>query len=170
MPASAGAFFEIGPLPEEGVHVSDIVRPAQPADIPALAALFDAYRRFYEQQSDLGGAEAFLRERMEAGDSVLLVACPAGSQPIGFTQLYPSFSSVSMRRIFILNDLFVAPEARRTGVARSLLEAARAHAASAGALRLSLATALDNRSAQRLYEAEGYVRDEVFLHYDLRVY
>ncbi len=93
---------------------------------------------------------------------VFVAEGPAGA--VGFTQLYPSFSSVSMKRLWVLNDLFVAPEHRRGGVATRLLEAARAHARETGAKGLSLQTATDN-PARRLYESRGWKRDEVFLTY-----
>ncbi|HET7930848.1 MAG TPA: GNAT family N-acetyltransferase, partial [Rhodanobacteraceae bacterium] len=86
---------------------------------------------------------------------------------LGFTQLYPAFSSVAARRIWILNDLFVAPNARRRGVARELMQAARAFAAETGAIRLVLETAEDNHSAQGLYEALGYLRESGTRHYAL---
>lgn len=98
------------------------VRLAEQADLGALAILFDAYRVFYKQESDLPAADSFLRDRFRLRDSTIFMATQGDSEPVGFVQLYPSFSSVSMRRIFILNDLFVAPVARRTGV-----EIGRAH-------------------------------------------
>lgn len=139
---------------------------AAPEDLDALVPLFDGYRQFYRKPSDEAAARAFLEERLTAGDSVILVARGAG-QAVGFTQLYPMFSSVRMRRLWILNDLFVAPEARQQGVARALMEAARQHAARTGAVALALATEKDNASAKRLYEALGYRRDDAFDYYEL---
>src|SRR5690348_14011753 len=103
--------------------------------LDVLTGLFDAYRQFYGQPSDLPGARRFLESRLKGRDSVLLLAVRDDAPEIGlgFVQLYPSFSSVGMRPIWILNDLFVAPQARRTGVARSLLEAASEAARSTGA-------------------------------------
>lgn len=88
---------------------------------------------------------------------------------VGFTQLYPSFSSVAMRQIWILNDLFVAESARHTGVATSLMEEVKRFAADTQAVRLALATAIDNQPAQALYEKTGRVRDETFIHYNCEV-
>ncbi len=144
------------------------VRLATPADLDALAPLFDAYRRFYGRPADLGASHAFLAERMANGESVLLVA-EAGDAIAGFAQLYPLFSSVAARRIWLLNDLFVISEARRGGVGRALLEAARRHAVATGALRLELATAHANAEARRLYESAGYARDDGFVRYSLDV-
>jgi ribosomal protein S18 acetylase RimI-like enzyme len=138
--------------------------------LPIVAALFDAYRQFYGQPADYPLAEAFLRERFANNDSVVFLALDQQSGGgLGFVQLYPSFSSVAARRIWILNDLFVAPAARRRGVARALLDAARDHGKATGARRLVLSTAADNREARALYESYGYGRDEVFLVYKLEL-
>ena len=131
-----------------------------------LARLFDLYRRFYGQESDVEGAETFLRERMTKGDSVIFVAFLEGA-PAGFTQLYPSFSSVLMRPVWILNDLFVAPDSRRRGVAEGLMEHAAAFAKEAGAARLNLQTEATNENAQALYKKLGWQENTTFLTYDL---
>jgi GNAT superfamily N-acetyltransferase len=131
--------------------------------VELVVPLFDAYRRFYGQQADLDGARLFLGERLSRGQSVILAMVEHGLA-LGFAQLYPSFSSVSMKPILILNDLFVAEEVRRRGVGASLLCAARDYASQFGAVRLALATAADNAEAQALYERAGWVRDK-FLHY-----
>ena len=80
---------------------------------PFSFSAFDAYRQFYGRASDLSGAHAFLRERFDHGESVVFLAFDAGGQGVGFTQLYPSFSSTAMARIFVLNDLFVCASARQ---------------------------------------------------------
>jgi GNAT superfamily N-acetyltransferase len=140
------------------VHVT-----AERADL--VAPLFDAYRQFYGQPPDLDGARRFLAERLGRGESVIY-AVVEGGRALGFTQLYPSFSSVSMRPIWILNDLFVAEDARRRGVGVRLLRAARDHAMRTGAARLALSTAVTNTTAQALYERDGWRRDTAFLHYE----
>lgn len=145
-----------------------VVRPAHLSDLYDLAQLFDAYRQFYEQASDVDAATRFLRERLENGDSVIFIA-HAGGAHAGFTQLYPSFTSTRMARIFVLNDLFVAPAARKQGVGRMLLDAAAGHARKVGAVRLTLSTAVTNRTAQALYESSGWVRDERFYVYNLAI-
>ncbi|MCZ8517113.1 GNAT family N-acetyltransferase [Paenibacillus filicis] len=146
------------------------VAQAVPEDAERIAPLFDQYRVFYKASSDLPQAISFLRSQLDKGTSVIYFAYGASRrEPIGFTQLYPSFSSVSMRPIWILNDLFVSPDARGQGVAQQLMEAARLHAAETGAIRLELSTACDNAAAQRLYESLSYVRDEQFYHYSLQV-
>ena len=136
--------------------------------VAQVAPLFDAYRQFYRQPTDLAGAAAFLRERTEHNESVVFLALLDGAA-VGFTQLYPCFSSTSMKRLWILNDLFVTPEARRRGVARALMERARQFALQTSAESLALETAVDNHNAQRLYEQLGWIRDEEYFRYSLRV-
>jgi len=138
-------------------------------DLDGLAALFDAYRVFYRQASDHALARAFIEERLQRGESVIFIARDAAGEAVGFTQLYPAFSSVSARRIWILNDLFVASGARQRGVARQLMDRARAFAIEAGALRLVLETAEDNQPAQALYESLGYAREAGTRHYALEL-
>ena len=133
-------------------------------DLDALVPLFDAYRRFYGQASDLTGARTFLADRFKRGESVIFLAVVDGAI-VGFTQLYPSFSSVSMKRLWVLNDLFVTPDARKSGAGRALLERAERWAAETGAKGLTLSTQLTNLGAQRLYEACGWTKDDEFLHY-----
>jgi len=143
-----------------------IFRPATLDDLDALAPLFDAYRRFYGQPGDVGLAAAFLHERLERGESTILVA-EGGGELLGFCQLYPTWCSVAAARILVLYDLFVDPDARGAGLGRGLLRAARDAGRAAGAVRLELSTARDNAPARALYESEGWRRDDVYLVYAL---
>ena len=136
--------------------------------VEVVVPLFDAYRQFYEQPSDLEGARDFLAERLGRGESVIFLA-REGGQCVGFAQLYPSFSSSSMQRIWILNDLFVLASARGHGVGRALLEQSKRLATETGAKELTLETAKNNLKAQRLYEGCGWKRDDVFCKYYLSV-
>jgi ribosomal protein S18 acetylase RimI-like enzyme len=140
-------------------------RLATPDDLDALAGLFDAYRQFYKQPADLGLARRFIGERLQRNESVLIVAETAARKVIGFCQLYPLYCSVRAVPMYTLYDLFVAPEARGTGAGRALMQAAEAHAAKAGVVRLELSTARDNKVAQSLYESLDWVRDEAFFVY-----
>lgn len=133
-------------------------------NVDLIAPLFDAYRRFYGQPPDLEGARQFLVERIQRDESVIFAAVEA-ENALGFTQLYPAFSSVSLKPIWILNDLFVVEEARRRGIGAHLLMAARNHALEFGAVRLVLSTAVENTTAQALYERTGWLKDTAFLHY-----
>lgn len=145
---------------------SPTVVRADASHLGPLVPLFDGYRQFYGQASDPEGSRAFLSGRLERGEVVIFLALD-GETPLGFTQLYPSFTSVGMRPIWILNDLFVAPEGRRRGVGQALLARARQHGLETGAARLTLSTAKGNAAAQALYEAQGWRRDEGFYTYDL---
>src|SRR5262245_55268167 len=138
-----------------------VVRLATLADLDAVVALFDQYRCFQARPSDLPAARAFVQARFERGESVVFLAQHGGVAP-GFAQLYPMFSSVAMARVFILNDLFVAADQRRAGVASALLAAVEAHARAEGAVRVSLNVARDNLSGQALYAASGWQPDEQF--------
>ncbi len=140
------------------------VNEAGLSELDAIAPLFDAYRQFYGQAADLPAARGFLHERLARKESTVFLA-QDGTGPVGFTQVYPSFSSVSVGRIFILTDLYVDPRARQQGIGARLLKATVDYAAACGARRVELTTARTNHTAQALYEAEGWVRDEVFYIY-----
>jgi ribosomal protein S18 acetylase RimI-like enzyme len=137
-------------------------RYADVPDLDAVAALFDAYRQFYEMPADAGRARAYIAERMRENDSIILVAEDEAGTITGFCQLYPSFCSVLAEPILTLYDLYVRPDARRSGAARALMLAAERHAIEAGAARMDLQTAESNRPAQALYESLGWRRDRVF--------
>jgi len=140
------------------------VRQAVLTDIDNLAMLFDGYRQFYGKQSDLVGAKNFLIDRFNHGESVLFIALNAGV-PLGFVQLYPSFSSVSMARTYILNDLFVSEDSRKNGIGSQLVSAAVEYAKNLGAIRLTLSTATTNNIAQSVYTSLGWKKDEQFYVY-----
>jgi len=134
-------------------------------DLDELATLFDDYRRFYGRPEDMESSQAFIGDRLQSRDSIVFVAETV--RLIGFSQLYPIFSSVSAQRVYLLNDLFVARDFRRLGAGQLLLNASSDFAKESGALRLELATAKDNVTAQRLYESLGYVPDTTFKRYSL---
>lgn len=141
------------------------VRKAGVQDVVSLVPLFDAYRQFYRQPSDTEASRQFLSDRLARDESIVFVAEYEGD-PVGFLQLYPLFSSVTLGRVFLLNDLYVPPSARRQGVGARLLEAAREWAEREGAHYLELSTAVDN-PAQLLYEGCGWRPDREFLYYEL---
>lgn len=142
------------------------VRRAEARDLDALVPLFDAYRQFYGQASDPPRAYAFLAERFLRSQSTVFMAFE-GPRAVGFVQLYPSFSSTRAARIYVLNDLYVDADARRSGAGRRLMEAATAFARAERAVGLSLSTGIENRPAQALYEALGWVREARFYDYGL---
>lgn len=141
-----------------------VFRRVVPSDLEELALLFDQYRQFQGKDSNPGAARDFLRDRLSRGESVAFIACD-GDMPLAFAQLYPSYSSVSLARVFILNDLFVRESGRRRGVASGLLAAVEEHAWSHGAVRITLNVAIDNPPAQALYAAKGWSKDAQFFMY-----
>lgn len=147
--------------------MSDInVRNATVDDVDALAPLFDGYRQFYGQSPDIAKAKDFLRARLANGESKILIAEHGDDKrPVGFTQIYPSFSSVRCKPIWILNDLFVASDARRLGVGDALMAATEAAARRVNVAYVTLTTAHTNHTAQRLYERSGYELDREFRTY-----
>jgi ribosomal protein S18 acetylase RimI-like enzyme len=146
------------------------VREATMNDVTAVAKLFNAYRVFYFQTSDLDGAKTFLQERLSKKESTIFIAlAPETDELVGFVQLYPTFSSISMRRSWVLNDLFVSQKHQGRGIGKQLLDEAKNYALYTGSKGLELATASANHRAQKLYEQCGYKRDEDFYHYYLSV-
>ncbi len=145
------------------------IRRATADDAGLVAPLFDAYRQFYGKAADLALATAFLRERLLRQESIVLLALDDADKVVGFTQLYPGFSSVRAARSYLLNDLYVLPEWRRLGVAAALLTEAAAVGRADGAIRLTLITARTNTAAQKFYEANGWKRDETFCDYAIQL-
>jgi ribosomal protein S18 acetylase RimI-like enzyme len=139
---------------------------ATPADVGAVAPLFDAYRQFYKKASNEEAARRFLFARLSKGESILFYAVQE-AVAVGFVHLYPVFSSTNLTRQWILNDLYVAPESRKHGVAHALMNRAQQFAEATQADGLMLETATDNHAAQRLYERLGWNRDEEFYRYFL---
>ena len=135
--------------------------------VEVLTPLFDEYRQFYKQPSDLDSARHFLSKRLANKESVIFLASNA-EKGVGFVQLYPTFSSITLKRLWILNDLFVLPEIRRQGIGKVLLDRARQYASGTGAKGLVLETAIDN-PAQILYKQMGYKRDQEFYRYYLNL-
>jgi len=137
-------------------------------DVERVAPLFDAYRQFYGQPANPELARSFLQDRLERNESTVFLA-DQGNQTVGFAQVYPSFSSGAAARILILNDLYVVPGSRRTGIGRWLVTATLKHAEEVGAVRVTLSTAIDNFAAKALYDAVGFQPDTSFhvYHYAL---
>ncbi|ELA9293033.1 GNAT family N-acetyltransferase [Vibrio parahaemolyticus] len=137
--------------------------------LEVVAQLFDSYRQFYGQEPNLSGATAFIADRLTLSDSVIFLALDHQDQPLGFAQLYPSYSSVAMKRMWYLNDLFVDEAARKQGVGKALLQQVQAYALETEALTVKLATAADNEIAKNLYISEGYSKVTAFEHYTQKV-
>ena len=139
------------------------IRKTSPQDLELIVPLFDAYRVFYGQKSDLDAAHSFLKERFNNNETVIFLAVE-NDKPIGFTQLYTTFSSVSMKPFYILNDLFVVPEFRKKGIGEALLNHAKQHCQELNYKGLALETGMDN-PAQKLYERLGWEKDQEYFHY-----
>jgi GNAT superfamily N-acetyltransferase len=144
------------------------VRQATPTDVDLVAPLFDAYRQFYNLPANPDATHRYIADRLRNGDSVIFVATETQGTGLGFTQLYPTLCSLSLKQYAVLFDLFVAPHARRQGVGKQLLLRAHAYARDTGLDRLELQTARTNAEAQALYESLGWVRDDNFLVYTWR--
>jgi ribosomal protein S18 acetylase RimI-like enzyme len=146
----------------------EIVR-ASHKDVDRIVSLFDQYREFYRERADTEGARSFLMERLTKNESAVFLAVDPELDAVGFIQLYPSFSSISMKRLWILNDLFVLPAARKRGVGEALLRRAEKFARETNAKRLELQTWVNNLPAQRLYEKLGWKRNTDFYQYTLNL-
>ncbi len=134
------------------------IKRAGVEDAAIIAPLFDAYRIFYGQASDVAAAEKFIKERLLSNESVIFLAFE-DKEAIAFTQLYPIFTSVGMQRAWLLNDLFVYENARGKGIAMMLLESAKQHGRSTNSKWLMLQTHHDNYIAHALYQRNGWIKE-----------
>ncbi|MEG0731210.1 MAG: GNAT family N-acetyltransferase [Vagococcus sp.] len=133
-------------------------------NLDELIELFDQYRQFYKQNSDKKQAKSFLSERLNNQDSMIYIAY-LNDKPVGFTQLFPSFSSVSMEKMWILNDLYIAPSARKKGIADELMKTAINFSKETNSKGLRLETSSDNYPAQQLYEKIGFKRETEYFYF-----
>ena len=143
-----------------------IIRQTENSDLEILAELFNAYRVFYQKEYDLVLSRNFISERLKKQDSTIFVAI-ANNHIVGFTQLYPIFSSLSAQKAWILNDLYIIPEARKSGAATNLIKHSIEFCRTQEAGWISLQTAKTNAQAQRLYEKIGFKQDNEYLSYVL---
>lgn len=137
-------------------------------ELDQVSQLFNQYRMFYGQASNLEGAKEFIKERIENNESVIFLAVENDS-PAGFVQLYPIFTSVGMNRKWLLNDLFVAEDYRRHGVGKALMNKAKDLAVETRAAGILLETTKDNVKAQALYESLGYEKEDAVYFYNLSI-
>lgn len=142
-----------------------IIRTATFQDLDQLAVLFDEYRVFYGKSSDGVGAKTFLKRRMENNESVLFVSSNEEGSLTGFTQLYPLFSSTRLKKLWLLNDLFVHTDFRGQGISLKLIEQAKEHCRTTGACGLILGTAKTNEIGNNLYPRAGFTQDTDSNHY-----
>ncbi|MET1257147.1 GNAT family N-acetyltransferase [Aliikangiella maris] len=144
------------------------IKTATQVLLEPLAELLDLYRQFYQMPSSISECKTFLLQRFAQQDSVILVAFQA-QQAAAFLQVYPIFSSVALKPVWVLNDLYVKPLFRRQGIARQLMLAIESTAKQHQVFSIKLATALDNQQAQQLYDSLGYVKIDQFHHYSKRL-
>ena len=138
-------------------------------DLEQVALLFNQYRQFYKQESNLAESRKFIEQRLIAQDSIIFLAKNENQIAAGFTQLYPLFNSITCKRSLILYDLFVSPDCRRQGVAQKLMKSAEEYALKTGVDRMELSTSKTNTNAQKLYESLGWKIDPEFHYYVLEL-
>ena len=143
------------------------IRFADSKDLKSLADLFSSYLKFYKTEKSPAELVDFLNQRISKKESLIWV-CEDSSGLLGFVQVYPSFSSLSLKALWILNDLFVLESARRKGIARKLIECVQIEAKKSGVVGLSLMTGIENTSAQKLYESLGWKKVEEYFSYTFR--
>lgn len=135
------------------------IQRAQNKHLNELSTLFDAYRVFYRKESNLEGAKRFLEERLNNKESVIFIAL-LNEVVVGFTQLYPLFSSTNMRQLWLLNDLFVTEKHRGKNISKGLIKAAQEHCKVTKAVGLSLETEKNNIPGNALYPRMGFELDQ----------
>ncbi|TGK82226.1 GNAT family N-acetyltransferase [Leptospira noumeaensis] len=142
------------------------IRQANYKDVLKISPVFDEYRQFYGQSTNITGATRFLQDRMEHAQSIIFVAeDPNTGEIAGFTQLYPVFSSISMQRSYILNDLYVKKDFRKKGIAKQLIGEVKSFTKSNSGKGLELSTSTHNKEARALYTKEGFEQETEFLTY-----
>ncbi|CAM4185818.1 GNAT family N-acetyltransferase [Shewanella aquimarina] len=149
--------------------MSGELRRASLEDAAVVASLFDEYRQFYGQASDIDLASKFINARLARKDAVIFLMLDAQGNGLGFCQLYPSFSSIHARANLILSDLYVTQHARCVGVGRRLMNTAIDYAKAKGIASIFLETHKDNHQAQALYESLGFKVEQEFLSYNLDI-
>lgn len=142
------------------------ISEAEINDLEDVAFLFDQYRIFYSMTSDLDKCKSFITKRLSNKDSIIYLA-RIKNEPAGLAQIYPSFSSVAMQPIWVLNDLFVSKEYRKLGCAKLLMQKVENEALKRPIFSVKLSTAIDNHAAKKLYHSIGYTRITQFDNYSL---
>ena len=145
-----------------------IIREAEVSDVALISPLFDKYRQFYKCESNIERASKYLEARLTNKESIIFI-CLSDNTAIGFTQLYPTFCSVELSRIFVLYDLYILSSHRNLGAGTRLMNTAKNYAIDHGASRLDLETETNNQTAQALYEKLGYEKDINFYKYSLEL-
>lgn len=146
-------------MERDGIHKATI------NDLDALLPLVNGYREFYKREPNPDASRAFLVRHLTDGTSIIYIAMRDGTAA-GFAQIFPTFSTVRLAPMLILEDLFVDPKLRGGGIATSLLVRAMEYAKEIGAGGMFLETARDNETAQHVYESAGWTREGEFYKYN----
>jgi ribosomal protein S18 acetylase RimI-like enzyme len=144
------------------------IRKAELEDLNSTVSIFEQYRHFYQCENNIALATNFIQTRIEQQESVIFIAEDSmqGNTVIGFVQLYPLFSSTGLKKLWLLNDLFVDANYRKQGIAEKLIENAKELAKQTSARGLVLETSASNLPAQTLYEKIGFSKSQSF-YYEL---
>lgn len=145
------------------------IKKATVEDIPELALLFDGYRIYYKKESDIPAAIAFLKARIEQQESEIFIAYNDFGEMAGFVQLYPLFSSTRMKRLWLLNDLFVHPDFRGVGISIKLIDRAKELCRATNACALILETEKSNVIGNQLYPRTDFELDREHNYYEWTV-
>ena len=148
--------------------MSENIKCANKNDANIIGEVFNLYRVFYKQDSNVEIAQKYIADRLTNNESVIFFA-EDNDKCIGFTQLYPTFDSVNVRQKIVLYDLFVREEYRRKGFAKLLMNAAKQYASDNNFGSIELSTGKTNTQGQSLYESLGYIRDNEYYTYDLEI-
>ena len=148
--------------------MKESIKRATKENSDIIGEVFNLYRIFYNQESNLEIAQKYIKQRLENDESIIFFHEEEGTCA-GFTQLYPTFDSVNIRKKIVLYDLFVREEYRRKGIAKLLMDAAKNYATENKFGSIELSTNKSNTPGQTLYESLGYIRDNEFYSYDLEI-
>lgn len=139
-----------------------MIQQASKKNLQSLLPLFQAYRTFYKCPSVSNeDIKTYLTQRLTNNETVIFIAF-CEDEPVGFTLLYPSFTTLGLGKKWILYDLFVSQDIRQKGIGRALLDKAVCFARHDGAKQICLETARDNTRAKKLYENYGFIQDTYF--------
>ncbi|MBC7888132.1 MAG: GNAT family N-acetyltransferase [Ferruginibacter sp.] len=143
-----------------------IIRKALMQDWESISILFDNYRKFYKRNADIIGAGIFIKDRLVNNDSAIIIAENEGKVIMGFVQLYPIFSSTRMKRLWLLNDLFIQPEFRNKGISIALINECKNLCRITNSCGMVLETAKDNIIGNSLYLKTGFIPDNDHHYYE----
>lgn len=148
-----------------------MIRKATIQDLDQLTILFDKYLVFYKRPSNIPNQKAFLKERIENNEAIIYIAFDeeTKNKAIGFTLIYPTFSSLLLSKILILNDLYVDPSIRKNGIGEKLIHQTIELAKELGVNLIRLRTAKNNVIAQSLYLKTGFIRDKFSYTFDYTI-